>query len=74
MCFGSSDIQLTDEDFGPLPDLDISSGETLDYEMTDVRPERDKRRRYGSGLSSGEVLMDSGLARKPRSTSLLRVG
>lgn len=67
MCFGSSDIQLTDEDFGPLPDLDISSGETLDYQMTDVR-------RYGAGLSSGESLMDSGLARKPRSTSLLRVG
>ena len=67
MCFGGSDIQLTDEDFGPLPDLDISSGETLDYQMTDVR-------RYGSGLSSGEGLMDSGLARKPRSTSLLRVG
>ena len=67
MCFGGSDIQLTDEDFGPLPDLDISSGETLDYQMTDVR-------RYGTGLSSDESLMDSGLARKPRSTSLLRVG
>jgi hypothetical protein len=67
MCFGGSDIQLTDEDFGPLPDLDISSGETLGYQMTDVR-------RYGTGLSSGVGLMDSGLARKPRSTSLLRAG